>query len=150
MGSLVARGGNIAKRYLNGPTAMWKGWYLGLGDIGFWMQGSDGQRDYYWSSRASGMYIKGGANYSCEVAQTKIEEFATTYFQLALGSLRIGVCARRLRSEHDDDLCVLLEPISSQAKTILLNQEYTTDEFFAAARKILPKAYQVKHIEYFE
>jgi hypothetical protein len=55
------------------------GWYLNLGDVGFFLIADDlttgsssssssgsGSRDYYWQSRESQMLIKGGANYSFE------------------------------------------------------------------------------------
>ena len=45
------------------------GWYIGLGDICFYLQhGGDNasKKDYYWQSRVSNLLIRGGANYSCE------------------------------------------------------------------------------------
>jgi acyl-CoA synthetase (AMP-forming)/AMP-acid ligase II len=85
-GYLVTRGGHVFSSYVGLPAETGRlavsddGWYLNLGDIGFWLPaqdpapapapagrgGVDEAKELYWQSRESQMLIRGGANYAFE------------------------------------------------------------------------------------
>lgn len=64
-GLLVTRGGNVMTGYTKNPEATNKaltedGWYLNLGDVGFWLPNPvDGGKDFFWQSRDSALLIRG-------------------------------------------------------------------------------------------
>ena len=90
-GYLVIKSSSAMLGY-HGPSkdkhTIWYGdWYTGLGDIAFTLQNSeDGQNDFYWVSRVSGLLIRGGANYSCE--QIAADIGGVVYQSYGLSSFR--------------------------------------------------------------
>ena len=94
-----------------GTSAVWgRGWYTGLGDVGYWLTSEeDGERDYYWVSRVTGLLIRGGANYSCEQIATEIADLVEREFELEPEEFDVAVVALKRSSEHEDDACVTVE-----------------------------------------
>ena len=87
-------------------AVMEDGWYLGLQDVGFFLE-ENGRRLFYWQSRRSNLLIRGGANYAYaqlehELTETLAQSFSKYKFNLAV----VGV---KLTSEHEDDLCLTIE-----------------------------------------
>lgn len=86
------------------------GWYLGFGDIGFFLTNqTDGEKDYYWMSRAADMLIKGGANYSCQQISNDLLDLLYSSFNLPRGGTYVATLGIKWRSEHEDDCCVTIE-----------------------------------------
>jgi acyl-CoA synthetase (AMP-forming)/AMP-acid ligase II len=134
-GYLVTRGSNVMKGYVQGEEATRKavhaaaGWYVNLGDVGFWLWGVEeegergregGVKDFYWVTRTSNLLIRGGTNYSYEQISQELTRFVKERYQglgeggreggggggrgfvLAAVGLRVG-------SEHEDDCLVTIE-----------------------------------------
>lgn len=120
LGYLVARGGHVMAGYVQQPAGgkgcpvEEDGWYLRLGDIGYWLPGGDSgnepnQRDFYWQTRDSHMIIKGGANYSYEQIGNELTTFISATYALPRSAFSVAICGLRVRSEHEDECCVLVE-----------------------------------------
>ena len=113
-GLLVVQSEAAMLGYVDEPGAtdrvLHNGWYLGLGDVVFYLTNSDtGIRDYYWVSRSAGLMIRGGANYSCVQVETELREFCVTFLQWPVDGFDLAVVGHKLGSEHEDACCVLLE-----------------------------------------
>lgn len=111
-GFLVCRGGNTMLGYANADSYPFcnEGWYLGFGDIGFFLIGErDGEKDYYWVSREGDILIKGGANYSCEQIANELLPFLCDTYKLPKESVSLVAIGIKWRSEHDDDVCITVE-----------------------------------------
>lgn len=115
-GLMITQGNNLMQNYLGDPQAtevvMHNGWYLGLQDVGFYLE-QQGRRLFYWQSRRSNLLIRGGANYAYaqlehDIAKALSAAFPELDFDLA-------VVAVKLHSEHEDDLCLTLETDKDQA-----------------------------------
>lgn len=113
-GYLVARGGNIMKEYLENDQStdevIHSGWYSGFGDICFYLLNPhDGESDYYWLGRDSGLLIRGGANYSCDQIAIELKQFIREQYCIGEGVFDLAVAGVRLESEHEDTCCVTIE-----------------------------------------
>ncbi|MCX5853271.1 MAG: class I adenylate-forming enzyme family protein [Deltaproteobacteria bacterium] len=112
-GYLITRGANLMSGYAGQDEATEKvfreGWYVGLRDIGFTLEGKDGCPDYYWISRDSALLIRGGANYACEQVAADLSRVLVEDFSLKPGQFKLAVIGLRIRSEHDDSCCVTIE-----------------------------------------
>jgi len=112
-GYLVTRGGNLMSGYVGDEEAtrevFREGWYTGLRDIGFRLEGGDGGRDLYWMARDSALLIRGGANYAYDQVAAELSAVLTVCFGLPAGSFRLAVVGLRLVSEHEDSCCVTIE-----------------------------------------
>eukprot|EP01041_Mallomonas_annulata_P007753 gene7753-15862_t len=164
-GYLIAKGDHVMTRgYLNQPTTSEQtshrqrvitvdGWYLGLGDRGFWLHAEDDSshssnsdassicnvsrmKDLYWQSRDSHMLIKGGANYSFEQIAVELSAFICSNYDLPRSTFAIAVCGLRLQSEHEDECCVMLELITDEAQEKHLAIE---SSFIEDAKKVVSK-----------
>lgn len=60
------------------------------------------------------MLIRGGANYSYEQVNTELASFIVKFFNIANNSFKLAVCGLRIHSEHEDECCVMLEPITPE------------------------------------
>jgi acyl-CoA synthetase (AMP-forming)/AMP-acid ligase II len=121
LGLLVVQSEAVMLGYVDEPEATKSvrqdDWYLGLGDVVFYLTNQDtGARDYYWVSRSAGLMIRGGANYSCVQVETELREFCVTSLQWPADGFDLAVVGHKLGSEHEDACCVLLELRSSMAK----------------------------------
>lgn len=113
-GLLVVESESAMLGYVDDPAAtraVREGeWYLGLGDVVFYLTNQDtGARDYYWVSRSAGLMIRGGANYSCVQVETELREFCVTFLKWPVDDFDLAVVGHKLGSEHEDACCVLLE-----------------------------------------
>ena len=63
-------------------------------------------------SRDSQMLIRGGANYSYEQINNELVNFTTKYFNVSSQSFKLAVCGLRIHSEHEDECCVMIEPLT--------------------------------------
>lgn len=140
-GYLASRGGAIMKGYLKDEEASGRvlvgGWYLGFRDIAFFLVNpSDGQRDYYWVERDSGLVIRGGANAACEAINRELGHFVEERYGLSLEGFDLAVVGLRLESEHEDACCVTLELKSPQAQAL---REELRETFLEEARASVSK-----------
>ena len=113
-GTLVVKSACAMSGYHGQPeasSAVWgREWYLGLGDIGYWLTSEeDGEHDFYWVSRVSGLLIRGGANYSCEQISADLRKLVERFFNLSKDDFDIAVVGLKRTSEHEDDCCVTVE-----------------------------------------
>ncbi len=113
-GYLITQGPNIMSGYVGDPkateTVFQKGWYTGLRDIGFALRNEkDGKLDYYWMSRDSELFIRGGANYAYDQVAAELSRFLVTDFHLEPTQFQLAVIGLRLESEHEDSCCVTIE-----------------------------------------
>ncbi len=113
-GFLVVKSASQMTGYVDEPDAtravLHEGWYLGLGDVVFYLTNEDtGVNDYYWVSRSAGLMIRGGANYSCVQLEAELMDFAMKHLGWVDGSFDLAVVGHKLGSEHEDSCCVLLE-----------------------------------------
>lgn len=120
-GLLVVQSEAVMLGYVDEPGATRSvrqgDWYLGLGDVVFYLTNQDtGARDYYWVSRSAGLMIRGGANYSCVQVEAELREFCVTSLQWPADGFDLAVVGHKLGSEHEDACCVLLELRSSMEK----------------------------------
>lgn len=116
-GYLIASGGNLMREYLGNPQAtneaLRNGWYLGFGDICFFLVNPrDGENDYYWLGRDSALLIRGGANYSCDQIAAELVRFIQKRYDLKDGIFDLAVVGLRLESEHEDTCCVTIDDSS--------------------------------------
>jgi acyl-CoA synthetase (AMP-forming)/AMP-acid ligase II len=112
-GYLITRGANLMSGYAGQVEATQKafreGWYVGLRDIGFSLEGKDGCPDYYWMTRDSALLIRGGANYACEQIASDLSRVLMEDFGLKPGQFKLAVIGLRIGSEHEDSCCVTIE-----------------------------------------
>jgi acyl-CoA synthetase (AMP-forming)/AMP-acid ligase II len=112
-GYLITRGANLMTEYVGQDEAtkmvLRNGWYVGLRDIGFALQGRDGCLDYYWVTRDSALIIRGGANYSYEQIAADLTRFLVENFSLNPEQFKLAVIGLRITSEHEDSCCVTIE-----------------------------------------
>lgn len=112
-GYLVTRGDNLMSGYAGDEGAtrevFREGWYTGLRDIGFRLEGKDGVQDLYWMARDSALLIRGGANYAYDQVAAELSAVLTDRFGLPADSFRLAVVGLRLVSEHEDSCCVTIE-----------------------------------------
>ena len=93
-----------------GKAAFVDGWYIGLGDIAFYLESLvDTEADFYWLSRSSGLMIRGGANYSCEQVESELRAFCETHLGWDPSGFELAAVGHKLGSEHEDACCVLIE-----------------------------------------
>ena len=146
-GLLVTRGRNVMRGYVQGVEATRKavhaeagGWYVNLGDVGFWLWGEQGGgreggagdeggvKDFYWVSRTSNLLIRGGTNYSYEQISRELTRFVNERYK-GLGNGRgegggggggggfiLAAVGLRVRSEHEDDCLVTIELLGEGGK----------------------------------
>ena len=137
-GYIITKGGHVMRGYVNQP-ALTKdavtedGWYLKLGDIGFFL---GPERDLYWQSRDSQMLIRGGSNYAFEQVNAELAQFIETEYSLPRSSFNVAVCGLRVKSEHEDECCVMIELLTEQSKAA---QDIIESTFLAAARLVVSK-----------
>jgi hypothetical protein len=119
------------------------GWYLNLGDVGFYF-GQNGRRDLYWQSRDSQMLIRGGANYAFEQVNAELSSFLAKEYPVlaAPGSFSLAVCGIRVKSEHEDECCVMIELLSEEAKSSGIEQQIM-ESFINRAKKSVTKGAKV-------
>jgi acyl-CoA synthetase (AMP-forming)/AMP-acid ligase II len=112
-GYIMTCGANLMSGYVGQEEATKKvfrgGWYVGLRDIGFALQGKDGRLNYYWMTRDSALLIRGGANYACEQIAADLSRFLEEEFNLHSSTFKLAVTGLRIQSEHDDSCCVTIE-----------------------------------------
>jgi len=139
-GYFVTQGGNLMTGYVSDPEAteavFREGWYTGLRDIVFALEGADGNLNYYWMSRDSELLIRGGANYSYAQIHTELSRFVAERFGLGPEACQLAVVGLRLESEHDDSCCVTIE-LSENAGAA---GEDLQANFLEAARASVSKA----------
>ncbi len=116
-GYLIASGDNVMRGYLDNfratDEAMQNGWYLGFGDICFYLVNPhDGEADFYWLGRDSALLIRGGANYSCDQIAAELIRFIQKRYDLKNGIFDLAVVGLRLESEHEDTCCVTIDDSS--------------------------------------
>jgi acyl-CoA synthetase (AMP-forming)/AMP-acid ligase II len=97
----------------------------------------DGELDYYWVSRVSGLMIRGGANYSCEQIARDIQGVIQREFGLKPDEFDAAVVGLKRGSEHEDDCCVTVELKSHRARSRRGDLE---EGLTARCAKELPKA----------
>jgi len=119
-GYIITCGNNVMTGYIGQPNVSTAvitedGWYLNLGDIGFWLQSSD-RKDIYWQSRDSQMLIRGGANYAFEQVAAELKAAVCAKYKLPESAVSLAVCGIREKSEHDDECCVMLELLTEEAE----------------------------------
>ena len=140
-GYIVTRGGNIMSSYVHNeseaglpstvPITL-DGWYVNLGDIGFFLRSElDGGLDLYWQSRDSQMLIRGGANYAYEQVNAELHSFVCEHYVLDRKSISVAVCGLRVKSEHEDECCVLIELLDDVAKE---KEENIVETFMIATK----------------
>ncbi len=120
-GLFIARGANVMSGYVGDEAATAKairdGWYVNLGDVGFWLTSADdGRQDFYWMSRESAMLIRGGANYSFEQVNEELGHFVQREYDLQSADYAIAVVGGRVASEHEDSCLCTLELIAQAAR----------------------------------
>lgn len=121
-GRLVARGRNLMSGYANNAAATaaafdaTTGWYLNLGDVCFWLRAADGGADYYWLARETTLLIRGGANYAYEQVAAELLAFAARAADVPPAELSVEVVGLRVLSEHEDECCVAVEPLTEAAR----------------------------------
>ena len=109
-GLLVVKSAAQMSGYVDEPAAtesvLHEGWYLGLGDVVFYLTNPDTKRiDYYWVSRSAGLLIRGGANYSCVQLESELKEFVTGQLGWREDGFDLAVVGHKLGSEHEDSCC---------------------------------------------
>jgi len=149
-GQLITRGDNLMSGYVGNPEAtekaMRNGWYTNLGDIVFWLSSAaDGGRDHYWLSRDSALLIRGGANYSYEQINTELASFVSSQYDLPANSIEVAVVGLPLHSEHEDDCCVTIELVTSEA---LGRQAEIEQTFLTAAQKVVSKGAKPSRVRF--
>ncbi|KAL8439872.1 hypothetical protein Efla_000844 [Eimeria flavescens] len=143
-GLLVSRGGNTMLGYANSSSQPFAsgGWYLGFGDIGFYLLNEqDGEKDFYWVSRAADVLIKGGANYSCRQIEVELQAFFSQVLNIQKETVSVAAMGLKWRSEHEDDLCVTVELPSASSSCL---KEGIEEELLAkaGAATTLPKGFK--------
>ena len=141
LGFLVVRSDCLMTGYTGNPeateAAIQDEWYLGLGDMAFWLGSRDGQaRDYFWVSRTAGLMIRGGSNYSCQQIEAELTAFVSESFALDAQDFELAVVGEKLESEHEDACCVLMALLTEGA--IALRDELER-EFVNRARQAVSK-----------
>jgi len=122
-GYVITKGSHVMSKYVGlvevyAAAISEDGWYLNLGDIGFWLSGISDQssKNLYWQSRDSHMLIRGGANYAFEQVCMELKILFCNRYDLPESAFSIAVCGLRVKSEHEDECCVLVELHSDEAK----------------------------------
>jgi acyl-CoA synthetase (AMP-forming)/AMP-acid ligase II len=133
-GYIITRGNNLMTGYVGQQKVSTSvvsddGWYLNLGDIGFWL-GESERRDIYWQSRESHILIRGGANYAFEQVSAELKAAVCKKYQISENSVLLAVCGIRDKSEHEDECCVILELLDESAKKKQIDIEMTFLEHF--------------------
>ena len=137
-GYIITRGGHVMKGYVNQPqqtkdAISADGWYLKLGDMGFFLGPN---RDLYWQSRDTQMLIRGGSNYAFEQVNAELSAFIVEHYKLLPSAFIVAVCGLRVKSEHEDECCVMIQLITEEAKGLQGEIEST---FLSAARGSVSK-----------
>jgi len=127
-GYVVTKGKNLMSGYVNNPEATAEvfsdDWYLGLKDICFTLRNEiDGELDYYWISRDSMMLIRGGANYAYDQINVELSDFINRYYNLPKESFEIAVVGLKIETEHEDNCCVTIEPLTNDVQAQLEDDE---------------------------
>ena len=117
-GYLITKGEHVMRGYvdrsgLSEQAVTSDGWYLQLGDIGFYL-GSN--QDLYWQSRDSQMLIRGGSNYAFEQVNAELVDFIESHYGLIRNEFNVAVCGLRVKSEHEDECCVMIELLSERSQ----------------------------------
>ena len=133
-GYIITRGGHVMRGYVNQPDMSREavtsdGWYLKLGDMGFFL-GSN--RDLYWQSRDSQMLIRGGSNYAFEQVNAELASFIELQYGLVRTAFSVAVCGLRVKSEHEDECCVMIELLTEESQTL----SHTIESTFLEAAKL--------------
>lgn len=146
-GYLIVQGPNVMTAYAGGGAAVAEvfrdGWYTGLRDIAFFLEGSDGKPDYYWMARDSALLIRGGANYSCEQAASALSRLIQEEFRVQADQFKLAVVGLRTDSEHDDSCCVTIE-LGEEAKSL----EPLLNERLQDAAQRLPKGFRPDYVRF--
>lgn len=132
-GFIITKGGHVMSGYIGSPelsraAVTVDGWYLKLGDIGFFLGAS---RDLYWQSRDSQMLIRGGSNYAFEQVNAELSAFMIAHYGLAPSAFSVAVCGLRIKSEHEDECCVMIELLTEESQTL----SFVIQESFLDASK---------------
>lgn len=147
-GYFVTQGANIMNGYAGDCKAteavFRQGWYTGLRDIGFALEGQDGLLNYYWIARDSALLIRGGANYAYEQVAAALSHILVEDLKLPIDKFKLAVVGLRVDSEHDDSCCVTIElgEDGNQMKEILKKN------FIDMAIKKLPKGYHPDRVRF--
>lgn len=142
-GYLASRGGHIMKGTVqdagHAPDSVHDGWYVGFRDIGFFLDGMDGQKDYYWVERDSALLIRGGANTACDAVRAELVRFVEERYRIGPGDFDLAVVGLRLESEHEDTCCVTIELKNPAAEKLGPELERT---FVREAREAVAKSFR--------
>ena len=145
-GQIVTRGANVMSAYVNNADATAAaidaaagGWYLKLGDVGFWLAADDGGRDHYWLARDSALLIRGGANYAYEQINAELTAWAATHY--ATAEVEVSVIGLRVESEHEDACLATIEFRGAAAQKMPMGDgaAEAAAAFVAAARAAVSK-----------
>ncbi len=82
------------------------------------------------------MLIRGGANYSYEQINNELCNFVANFFVIPSNSFKLAVCGIRLHSEHEDECCVMIEPLTSECHDKLSTIE---ESFLEEAKTVVSK-----------
>ncbi len=121
------------------------GWYLALGDIGFFLVSQwNARRDFYWQTRDSQMLIRGGANYAFEQVNAELSRFVQRAYGLdAQTDFRLAVCGVKVASEHEDDCCVCIELVTDKARE---RERDLSETFLSQAKAFVSKGAKPDHL----
>ena len=112
-GYIITKGDHIMTGYVKNRRAanrvIHEGWYTGLMDMGFFLIGADGERDFYWVSRESSLLIRGGANYAYEQINQVLTGFLIRNLLLNEAAFDLAVVGIRVKSEHEDSCCLTIQ-----------------------------------------
>ena len=137
-GYLITKGGHVMRGYvgkadLTDQAVTADGWYLQLGDIGFTLGPN---RDLYWQSRDSQMLIRGGSNYAFEQVNAELAAFIESHFGLVRSTFNVAVCGLRVKSEHEDECCVMIELLGEESQGL---SSIIQSTFLEAAKRAVSK-----------
>jgi len=140
-GYLIVKGGHLMAGYVKDRKAtqavFHDGWYIGLGDVCFFLANQDdGGDDIYWMSRESALLIRGGANYACDQINAELVEFVTEKYGIAAEEFDLAVAPLRVNTEYDDDCCVTINLLSERARNM---KDTIANEFLSGAKAYVGK-----------
>jgi hypothetical protein len=68
--------------------------------------------------------------------QEEWKVFIETWSDLNVSQFTVAVCGVRSRSEHEDDLCVLLQPLDANATHVMKAEDFIVSLLAAARIKV--------------
>lgn len=92
------------------------------------------------------MLIRGGSNYAYEQVKAELADFIAHFFGLdPTGDFSVAVCGLRVKSEHEDECCVMVELLTDSAKAL---ETKILSDFIGAAKKAVTKGAKVLYCFY--